>query len=340
MEPGSGAPLLREPEIPGLVWGYRFDAAGRATPLNTVEEAGLGQFDAGYIWLHFNLADMRACRWIGALDAVPGFARAFLLGKDTHQQLRVEGEYICGVFADIEVEMEKPTERVGRIVVVLGPRYLISGRRAPLRGVQSARTMIDEGMLVPGSVALLEAIVANASDAMGHSAICLIEEIDAIEDRLLDENIGDERGRLGPIRRTAVRLHRQLLGVLSVLHRIEREGSLAAFPPEFAEAHSRLLQRIEALDHEVVVVQERARLMHDEIDAKLARETNRHLHTLTILTTLFLPPTLLTGMWGMNLKPVPFAENEAGFWWAVLLCIASSTATYLLIRYLGKPRRR
>ena len=332
--------LLQEAEIPGLVWAYRFDAEGLATPLGAIEEAELDRIDAGYVWLHFNLADMRACRWIAAAERIPAIARAFLLGKDTHQQLRVEGEYLCGAFADIEVELERLTDRVGRVLVVLGPRFLISGRRAPLRGVHAARALIDGGFLAPGSIALLESIVANAADAMGQSATRLIAEIDDIEDRLLDDTVGDERGRLGPIRRTAVRLHRQLLGVLSVLHRIEREGSLAAFPPQFAEAHSRLLQRIEALDHEVVVVQERARLMHDEIDAKLTRETNRHLHTLTILTTLFLPPTLLTGMWGMNLKAVPFADSEIGFWWAAVLCLASSGLTYLFIRRLAKRRRR
>ena len=35
----------------------------------------------------------------------------------------------------------------------------------------------------------------------------------------------------------------------------------------------------------------RARFFHDEIDAKLASETNRQLYILSALTAAFLPPT-------------------------------------------------
>jgi zinc transporter len=41
--------------------------------------------------------------------------------------------------------------------------------------------------------------------------------------------------------------------------------------------------------------------------------TNNHLHLLSIVTTLFLPPTLVTGLFGMNTKGPPFTENEHGF---------------------------
>jgi len=336
----EAAPLLQEPEIPGLVWGYRFDSHGRASQLTALREADLGELDTGFVWLHFNLSDARACRWIAAAKAMPESARSFLLDKDQHPQLRLEGEFISAVVSDIELDFEQPTDRLGRVMVVLGPRLLISGRRAPLHGLQAARALIERGVPIRGPIGLLEAIVASATDSMGKVASRLVEDVDAIEDRLLDERIGDERLRLGPIRRTAVRLHRQLLGILGMLRRVEQDGSLAAFPADFAQAHSRLTQRIEALDHEVVALVERARLVHDEIDAMLMAETNRSLHTLTILTTLFLPPTVLAGFFGMNLKAMPFADDAMGFWWAVLMSMLSSAATYALIRHLRKARRR
>jgi magnesium transporter/zinc transporter len=334
------ATLLQEPEIPGLVWGYRFDPQGHPTRITRIRDAELGEVDAGFIWLHFNLADMRARRWIDSAGAIPAAARAFLADGDQHQQLRVDGDFISGVFADILLDLEHPTERVGRMVVVLGPRFLISGRRAPLRGMETAHALVERGLQVPGPIPLLETIVANAADAMGNVATHLIDEVDAIEDRLLDERIDDERARLGPIRRTAVRLHRQLLGTLSVLHRAERDGSLGTFPADFVQTHSRLVQRIEALDHEVVIIQDRTRLLQDEIDARQAAETNRHLHTLSILSALFLPPTLLSGLFGMNVKLMPLFENDAGFWLIVGLGIVSSVATWALIRHLDRARRR
>ena len=96
-----------------------------------------------------------------------------------------------------------------------------------------------------------------------------------------------------------------------------------------------LAQRLDALDHEIVEIRDRARLLQEEITALTAEETNRHLHVLAILTTLFLPPTLITGMFGMNVKGLPFTDNEDAFLWAAALMAASAVAVYLLMRRVG-----
>ncbi len=300
----------------------------------------LGDLDVGYVWLHFNLADMRACHWIATAQAIPESSRAFILGVSGHQEMRLDGEFINAVVPDIELDFDKPTDRVGKAMVVIGPRFVISGRRAPLDGVHEARALVESGALIPNSVGLLEAIISSATDAMGSAAARMIAELDGIEDRLLEENIGDERHRLGPIRRTLVRVHRRLLGMFDVLREIEKKGTLPAFPRGFGEVHGRLTQRIEALDHEIVSATERARLVHDEVDARLTAETNRNLQTLTLVTILFLPPTLLAGLFGMNLKALPFAESDIGFWWAIVVSIASSAITYWLIRRTRKAAFR
>jgi len=320
--------------IPGLVWAFRIHADGSPEALPV--DAPLAPSHDGVLWLHFNLADMRACRWIAGATALPDLGRAFLLNKDTHQQLRTEGGLVCALIADVELDLGQPTDRIGRVAVVVGTRYLVSGRRAPLGGIHAVRAMIESGATIRGPIELLETMVVKASDAMAEVATRLGKDLDAIEDKLLEEDLGDEQDRLGPNRRKAVRLHRQLQEMLGVLHRIERDGSLRSFPSEFADVHSRLTQRIEALNQEVIGLQERSRLLHDEIDAKLMAETNRNLHTLTIVTILFLPPTLVTGIFGMNLKGLPFTDSEVGFWWAVLMSLVGAAATYALIRRLRR----
>ena len=62
----------------GLVWAFRFHADGRAEPL------GIGEpLDAhdGWIWLHVNLTDTRACQWLGAADLLPAARRAPALDR-------------------------------------------------------------------------------------------------------------------------------------------------------------------------------------------------------------------------------------------------------------------
>ena len=61
---------------------------------------------------------------------------------------------------------------------------------------------------------------------------------------------------------------------------------------------------------------ERARLLLDELDAKMIAITNRRLFTLSILTACLLPPTLVTGFFGMNTKDMPFQNSDGGTWMA------------------------
>ena len=82
-------------------------------------------------------------------------------------------------------------------------------------------------------------------------------------------------------------------------------------------------------------MRERSRLLEEELRFKMEEESNRHLHTLSIVTTMLLPPTLVTGIFGMNTKGLPLTDVETGFLWAVGLMLASSGLAYWIMRRLG-----
>ena len=67
---------------------------------------------------------------------------------------------------------------------------------------------------------------------------------------------------------------------------------------------------------------ERSRLLLDELDAKMMAVTNRRLFTLSILTACLLPPTLVTGFFGMNTKDMPFQNSDGGTWMAGVVALA------------------
>ena len=49
-----------------------------------------------------------------------------------------------------------------------------------------------------------------------------------------------------------------------------------------------------------------------------SEQTNRSLHVLAIVTTVFLPATLVTGVFGMNVAGLPLTQNADGFGWAMV----------------------
>ena len=84
--------------------------------------------------------------------------------------------------------------------------------------------------------------------------------------------------------------------------------------------------------HDVYALQDRARLLHEEIDSKLSSETNRHLYILSIMTAFLLPPTLVTGFFGMNTANLPFAIGDHGTEYAIGLIIASIVFAWWLLK--------
>ncbi|MBN2675744.1 MAG: hypothetical protein JXR30_00635 [Alphaproteobacteria bacterium] len=57
----------------------------------------------------------------------------------------------------------------------------------------------------------------------------------------------------------------------------------------------------------------RASVIHDELDAQSDKERNRQNYILSVVATLFLPITFVTGLFGMNVGGVPYSMHPYGF---------------------------
>ncbi|MCD0423413.1 transporter [Rubrivivax sp. JA1024] len=329
----DGASGSRMP-VPGLVWAFRIDAAGVAQPLP--HEAPFSFEHDCWYWLHFNLADSRAQLWLSEL-VLPPPARALLQSKDTYQQLHSVDGCVYGVIADLMRDIADATEDTGFLRFVMTERLLITGRYQALCAVDTARRALERGLRVDHCAALFEVIVHNVADAMESITDNVAETLDRIEDKLLSEDTDDLRQGLGRLRRTCVRLHRHLSGLRVVLHRFDRDRG-DDLPPSLRPHAGKLAQRLDGLDRTVTEMRERSRLLQEELHLQIEEQGNNSLRVLSVLTALLLPPTLVTGMFGMNLHGLPFSEDGGGFAWAILIMLLSSFIAYVVMKRFGLIR--
>lgn len=330
---GTGAPVLDAASaIPGLVWVFRLHSDGSAEPLPI--NVPIEFSHDGRLWLHFNLTDARARSWLAGVD-VPLPARELLLSKDNYQQLHISDHCVYGVFSDLVRAIDTATEETGFLRFAMTERLLISGRHQALCAVDSTRRVLESGHRVDTVAALLEKIVDEVADTMDRMADKIGTAIDNIEERILaGETRSEMRAALGRSRRTCVRLHRQLAGLRVLFHRLEQK-SVEHLSPALRLQAGKLAQRLDGLDHDIVELRERSRLLEEEIHFKMEEESNRHLHTLSIVTTMLLPPTLVTGIFGMNTKGLPLTDTETGFLWAAAIMVGVAGAAYLAMRRSG-----
>ncbi|SOZ59179.1 Putative magnesium Mg(2+)/cobalt Co(2+) transport protein [Cupriavidus taiwanensis] len=85
-----------------------------------------------------------------------------------------------------------------------------------------------------------------------------------------------------------------------------------------------LLVRINDVMEHIQRVLAHARRLEDSIESAVqihfsavAHRTNRTMRALTLITALFMPLTLITGVFGMNFDRMPWLQEPQGFWWSI-----------------------
>ena len=68
------------------------------------------------------------------------------------------------------------------------------------------------------------------------------------------------------------------------------------------------------LNHDGEQLQAQARLLQDELMAKLTAQSNQLLYFLSMMTAVLLPMTVISGLFGMNVGGIPLSDSTGGFW--------------------------
>jgi zinc transporter len=321
--------------LPGLVWAFRFHADGSSEEL-AVDEP-IAALD-GWLWLHFNLTDARACKYLKSDPDLPVAARELLTAADGHQQLHANEACVYGIFADLVCGLSGVTDEIGFLHFAMTEQLLVSGRRYRLNAIEATRRALLGGRKVATVAELIEIILANGIEAVESLADGLAEALDRVEERVLIAETSDQQETLARVRKVAVRLHRQLATQRSLIHRFDRDIGHSA-PPSLRLATGRLAQRLDWLDHEIVALRDRAHLLQEEVSLTIQAETNRNLQVLAIVTTIFLPANLIAAVFGMNVGGLPLTAHPAGFLWALVLLAGVSALVFWVLKKSGLLRR-
>lgn len=318
----------------GIVWAYHFSADGIATLVPRDQLPSLS-VDVGFTWLHLDLVHTRAQAWIDEHKELPRAARELLLSRESHQQLDHSSSHAWGIAHDLTRDIVDRTDNVGALFWTVGERFLLTGRREALQSIRKVVEAINAGERIGSPAELFEHIIEYLIDDVTDAIVRLSDETDSIEDQILLDRLRDGPARVGAVRRSAVQLRRQLSGLHLLFRRFAETPSGRSAPEDVRAIALRLLLRIDTLHQDVQSVQDRARLLQDEIAVRSSNQTNRQLYVLSILTALFLPATFITGLFGINVKGLPWVESDFGAAIVTLTCLAASMLTLFLLRNRG-----
>ncbi|MDF2154414.1 CorA family divalent cation transporter [Vibrio sp. CAU 1672] len=113
---------------------------------------------------------------------------------------------------------------------------------------------------------------------------------------------------------------------------LESESPLVtARPHQYRFAHNNIVRINETIDFylgEVALFQEEIKLDRDD-------KTNKNSYLFTLVATIFLPTSFLTGLLGINIGGMPGVESSMAFTWFCVALVVIFGGEWLLLKRLG-----
>ena len=159
---------------------------------------------------------------------------------------------------------------------------------------------------------LVSRLGLRAADRLEPLVEMLGDRLDDIEEALIVQNNVKARGRLAELRRNLISFRRLVWPQRDVLNTLEIE-ELSHFTARDRLRLREASARSARLGDELQALSERAVLVHEQIIDARAEQMNRTMLILAAVTVVFMPLTLLTGVLGMNVEGIPFADSPQAF---------------------------
>jgi len=295
----------------GLVCAYLLDGAGGGRACGW-DEVRAWTPDQGVLWVHLDYAAPQAVRWLAEESGLDRMTANVLRTREVRPRVLRVGEGMAVLLRGVNLNPGANPEDMVGIRVWIEERRMVTLRHRRLSAVRDMIERIEasHGPTNPGD--FLAMMAGCLIDRIGPVLADLEDEIDALEDTVLTAHDRAQRSELKHFRRTAIAIRRYLAPQREVMARLPTET--APWLDDVSKAHLReVADRITRYVEDLDAARERAAVIQDELNTLIGDQLNRNTYVLTVIAAIFLPPSLLTGILGVNVGGIPGIDNPYGF---------------------------
>jgi magnesium transporter len=251
-----------------------------------------------------------------------------------HPKIEAYKGYLYLILHGIDFQRRKHGFATRDVDFFLGRNYLVTVHDGQSRSIATIRELCGrhEHVLSEGPVAVLHRII----DSMVDNYRPEIEELQQQMDRVEDEAVFGNRPHLVKnilaLKRNVASLRRVVIPQRDAVGRLARR--------EYPEISDEMTYRFRDVYDQLVRLSDEATLFQDRITgileahlSTISNRLNQVMKVLTVMSTIFLPLTVLTGMWGMNV-PLPHLPGgtDSQFWWVAGIMAVIAVAMLALFR--------
>lgn len=267
--------------------------------------------DADLIWVHLTTNNEHAQAWLTDDAKAPDYIVDALTATETRPRCDALGD---GAFLNMRGRSSEETltsEPLASVRIWATKGRVISVTRRALIAVDDVIETIEGGQIHdPGD--LIAEFATAITRNLDPEVADLGDVLDDCEADLDADKVFELRRNVTKVRVAAIGYRRFLAPQRTALEK------LAALPCDWLQDDDRLhlsaaADRAARMAEELESIRERAALMHEALTDLRAEQIDSRSLIISIAAMIFLPLTFITGLYGMNVKGLPYAEEPWAF---------------------------
>ena len=307
---------------------------GSTQCVERVDPAWLAPGSAVSVWVDLDSPTPEEARILADVFHFHELAIEDAMSEAHHPKVESYGEYLYLILHGIDFAATEHCFTTTDVDFFLGAQYLVTVHPGVSRTLGKINEVCDRDsrILGEGPGVLMYRIIDTMIDNYRPEVEKLEAQLDELEDEVFEHPDQRLARRILNFKKDVSSLRQVVLPQRDAVARLaRREFPLITEPLayRFRDVHDHLVR----LSDEAMFFQDRITSILDAHLSAVSNQLNTVMKVLTIFATLFMPLTVFTGMWGMNI-PIPHfpGSDAAQFWWVVAIMAAMSAAMLWFFR--------
>jgi magnesium transporter len=185
---------------------------------------------------------------------------------------------------------------------------------------------------------LLDAVIDRTADILEHIAA----DVDSISRMVFDQHMSDRRGspdyhevirRIGRQGMLTNRAMESLTSQSRLLLFLTQHAETAGFTPVDNETFKTMTRDVKALADHGSSLDQKINFLLDAVLGLVNLDQSAIVKIFSVLAVVFMPPTMIASIYGMNFQDMPELDWTLGYPFALLLMLGSAVGCYALFRW-------
>jgi magnesium transporter len=291
---------------------------GTTSGAEAIDPAWLDAGSGVVVWADIAAPSADDARLLRETFAFHELAVEDALSEVHHPKVETYDGYLYAILHGIDFEASRHEFATHDADFFIGATYLVTVTDGTSRSIPETQEACGRNprLMGEGPMALAHRIIDTMVDHYRPEVDKLEERIDELESAVFEKGETRETNQeILDLKRDVASLRRIILPQRDVLGRLARR--------DFPQVNEELAYRFRDVFDHVVRIADDALLYHDRLAAILgahlsnvSNRLNEVMKFLTIFSVIFMPMSVLTGLYGMNVPLVHFPGGDgAQFWW-------------------------